>query len=78
MAMYIYLYQHNLLYEYYPEGHSYKRYYTKELIESIVKQYPKKIDLFNGDKNLYNYLLRNKLLYDYYPKERNGESFLKK
>lgn len=57
-----------MLYDYYPEGRSYKRYYTKEVIESIVKQYPRKIDLMNGDKAMYNYLLKHGTLYDYYPR----------
>lgn len=78
VAMYMYLHNHNIIYDYYPKGKSYGRYDTKESIESVVKQYPRKSDLKKYDKNMYKYLCKHNLLCNYYPNEINAEPFSKK
>lgn len=78
VAMYMYLHNHNMIYDYYPKGKSYGRYDTKESIESVVKQYPRKSDLKKHDKNMYKYLYKHNLLCNYYPNEINAEPFSKK
>ena len=78
VAMYMYLYKHNMIYDFYPKGKSYGRYDTKESIESVIKQYPRKSDLKKCDKKMYEYLYKHKLLCKYYPNGINEESFSKK